>query len=409
MAKIKTFSLIIGMFTCFLSWIVLTSFNSLKPVKEPVLSSEQSSLMLLTPSMQGIKKVVIDAGHGGEDPGCSGLKSKEKTVALSVALKLGKLIEDNFNDVEVIYTRKTDVFIELHKRAEIANENKADLFICIHCNSGPKEACGTETFVMGLHKSLDNLAVAKRENESILMESNYAGNYDGFDPKSPEANIIFSLFQNAHMDQSLAFASLVQEQVKLNVKRYDRGIKQAGFLVLYKTAMPSVLIETGFLTNVNEEKFLSSVDGQTRLASAFYEAFKSYKSKMDGHSSISKPVEPSPTNTTKNIENNDSVNKSLVANVAVSPQIIFRVQIASSSVKVPLNSPDFKGVQSVKEMKLNNAYKYYVGEYVKLEDAQQMQTRIRSKGLKDAFVVAFNNGKIITVAEAVKMSNNQVN
>lgn len=395
MTKVKIFSLIIVMFTCFSSWIILTSFNAAKPVKENISSARQSVLPLNLPGMLGIKRVVIDAGHGGEDPGCNGLKAKEKTVALSVALKLGKLIEDNFTDVEVIYTRKTDVFIELHKRAEIANESKADLFICIHCNSGPKAAYGAETYVMGLHKSLDNLAVAKRENESILMESNYAGNYDGFDPKSPEANIIFSLFQNAHMDQSLEFASLVQEQVKSNLKRYDRGVKQAGFLVLYKTTMPSVLIETGFLTNENEEKFLNSVEGQTKVASAFYEAFKNYKNKIEGNSSLTKSPQPSQN------ENSQSPNESSL--------VIYRVQIASSATKVPLTSPDFKGVQSVKEIKLNNAYKYYVGEYVKLEDAQQMQNQIRSKGIKDAFVVAFNNGKVITVAEAIKLSTNQVN
>ena len=228
-----------------------------------------------------LRTIVIDAGHGGHDPGCLGSDSREKEVALKIALKLGKLIETNCPDVRVIYTRKTDEFIPLIERANIANRAKADLFICIHLNSGPKAAYGVETFVMGLHKTDDNLNVAKRENAAILLEDNYQKNYDGFDPNSAEANIIFSLYQNQFMQQSLSFAAKIQSQFKNNSKRFVRGVKQAGFLVLYKTSMPSVLIENGFLTNENDQRFLISDAGQASMASSIYRAFKSYKSELE--------------------------------------------------------------------------------------------------------------------------------
>ncbi len=226
-----------------------------------------------------IRTVVIDAGHGGHDSGCLGSSAKEKHVALAIALKMGKMIEERFPDIKVIYTRKTDVFIPLFERAEIANRSKADLFICIHCNSDGKKkaAFGVETYVMGLHKSDDNLNVAKRENSAILLEDNYKKQYDGFDPNSPEANIIFSLYQNQFINQSLSFASKVQNQIDEYAGRYNRGVKQAGFLVLYKTTMPSVLIETGFLTHNQEEKFLDSEKGQNSIATCIFRAFKEYK------------------------------------------------------------------------------------------------------------------------------------
>lgn len=229
-----------------------------------------------------ITKVVIDPGHGGHDPGCSGSSAKEKEVALAISLRLGKLIEETFRDVKVIYTRKTDEFVELHERAAIANNNKADLFICIHCNAGKKDvSVGSETYVMGLHRSQDNLNVSKRENSSVLLEKDYQAKYDGFDPNSPEANIIFSLYQNAFLEQSVKFASYIQKHFREGAGRSDRGVKQAGFLVLYKTTMPSVLIETGFLTHADEEKFLGSSEGQDKVAQAIFHAFRDYKLEME--------------------------------------------------------------------------------------------------------------------------------
>lgn len=228
-----------------------------------------------------IKTVVIDAGHGGHDYGCIGSSTREKEMALLLSLKLGKLIEENHGDVEVIYTRKTDTFIELHRRAEIANRNNADLFICIHFNSGAKTAYGAETFVMGLHKSAANLEVAKRENASILKEDDYQKQYDGFDPNSEEATIIFTLYQNAHLDQSLAFASKVQDKFR-RAGRFDRGVKQAGFLVLWRTNMPAVLIESGFLSNKDEQAFFRTGNGINKTAVSIFKAFREYKAIAEG-------------------------------------------------------------------------------------------------------------------------------
>ncbi len=237
-----------------------------------------------------IKTVVIDAGHGGHDTGCLGNSAKEKEIALDISLKLGRLIQENYPEVRVIYTRKSDVFIELHERADIANRNKADLFICIHANSGGS-AYGTETFVLGLHRAEENLAVSKRENSAILLEKDYKTQYEGFDPNSPEANIIFRLHQNTYLQQSLLFAAKVQDQLNDFAGRLNRGVKQAGLLVLARTTMPGVLIETGFLTNHEEEKYLLSSKGQNQVSTAIYRAFKEYKIDMEEtpEGEISKP------------------------------------------------------------------------------------------------------------------------
>jgi N-acetylmuramoyl-L-alanine amidase len=225
---------------------------------------------------------VIDAGHGGHDPGTSGKSLKEKEVALKIALKLGSYIEKNIPGVKVIYTRKDDRYLSLDERAEIANKAKADLFICIHANSLPgAPAYGTETYVMGLHKDKSNFEVAKRENSVILMDENYEERYEGFDPKSPESYILFTLNQSAYQESSLRFAAKVEEQFKNRVGRNSRGVKQAGFMVLWKTTMPSVLIETGFLSNANEEKYLGTENGQDMIASGIYRAFKEYKTEME--------------------------------------------------------------------------------------------------------------------------------
>ncbi|AMM51487.1 N-acetylmuramoyl-L-alanine amidase [Rufibacter sp. DG15C] len=228
-----------------------------------------------------VRTVVIDAGHGGKDIGCNGKSAYEKHVALAVALKLGKQIEENNPDVKVVYTRKNDTFVELIDRAGIANKNHADLFISIHCNSGPSAAFGTETYTMGLHTSNGNLAVAKRENSVILQEENYKENYGGFNPNSPQSHILFSLYQSAYIDNSLRFAQKVEKQFKSKLGRSSRGVKQAGFLVLWKSAMPSALIEIGFLTNPSEEKFLNDNSNQSYMASGIYRAFKEYKQELE--------------------------------------------------------------------------------------------------------------------------------
>ena len=223
--------------------------------------------------------LVIDAGHGGKDPGAIGRKSKEKNINLAVALAFGKLVEQNCPDVKVVYTRKTDVFVELDERANIANRNKADLFVSIHVNStaaknGPQ---GTETYTLGMHRAADNLEVAKRENSVITLESNYEQKYEGFDPKSSERYIIFELMQDKNMEQSVNFAKLVQQQFKSTAGRVNKGVYQAGFLVLRATSMPSALIELGYINNANEETYLCSAAGQSALAKSIYNAFKAYK------------------------------------------------------------------------------------------------------------------------------------
>ncbi len=235
------------------------------------------------PGSNGVRKVVLDAGHGGHDGGCTGRNSQEKHIALDITLRLGQMIKKYHPDVEVIYTRDKDEFVPLHERADIANKSQADLFISIHCNATAKRnsAVGTETYVMGLHRSEDNLMVAKRENSVITKEANYTQNYDGYDPDSDEAHITLSMFQNAFLDQSIALANYIEDAFQNQGERVSRGVKQAGFLVLRNTVMPSVLIEAGFLSHNKEEAFLLSEEGKGRMAHAMYTAFSRYKSEAD--------------------------------------------------------------------------------------------------------------------------------
>ncbi len=335
-----------------------------------------------------IKTVVIDAGHGGKDPGAHGSSGKEKDVVLAIALKLGKYITDNIPDVKVIYTRDTDVFVELYRRAKIANENHADLFISIHANSNPStKPYGVETYVMGLHKTAGNLAVAKRENSVILKEADYQKQYDGFDPNSPEANIIFSLYQNQYLAQSLDFASLVQKQIREKVRRYDRGVKQAGFLVLWRTTMPSVLIEVGFISNPEEGKYITSEKGQDLIASGIYRAFKEYKQKYE-----------------KNIPDDDiNINDNATKDTTKTNKtnIYFSVQLSTSSKKINTKPQNFKGLKDVYYKKSGKFYKYYATktkDYSKILEIE----KIAKEKYKDAFVVAFDGDKKISVKQAKK-------
>lgn len=252
-----------------------------------------------------LKAIVLDAGHGGHDPGCNGANEIwEKTVTLSITLKVGKLIEDSLKDVKVIYTRKSDKFVELWERPNIANKEKANLFISIHCNSNVNTTpAGSETYFMGMHKNQGNLDVAKRENSAILKESNYKNNekYGGFDPNSPESHIIFSLYQNAYLKQAMKFSQLVENNTTKISKIKTRGIKQAGFLVLWQTAMPSVLIETGFLTNKNDRDVLKTEEGQKTIALGIYKAIAQYKRELEKNkSNIAKPKTTTDSSSVKN-------------------------------------------------------------------------------------------------------------
>jgi N-acetylmuramoyl-L-alanine amidase len=268
---------------------IANRFNIVQPLRNIGFTAVLVAITLLNSSSTYIKRpefkvdvVVIDAGHGGKDSGTRGKKILEKDVALKIALKVGNYIEKYVPGVKVIYTRKTDVYLSLDERANIANRAGADLFICIHANSMPGgRATGTETYVMGLHKDQSNFDVAKRENSVILMDENYKERYEGFDPDSPESYILFSLTQSAYQQSSLLFAQKVEDQFRHRVGRHSRGVKQAGFVVLWRTTMPSVLIETGFLSHPSEEQFLAEERGQDLIASGIYRAFKEYKSEVE--------------------------------------------------------------------------------------------------------------------------------
>jgi N-acetylmuramoyl-L-alanine amidase len=373
-------------------------------------TSANRQAVTVTPMMV-VKKVVIDAGHGGNDPGAVGKKYHESKIALSIALKLGALIQESFPDVEVVYTRKTDVFVELYNRAKIANTAKANLFISIHCNASKStSASGTETWVMGLNKSEANLEVARTENATILMEDDYANQYEGFDPNSPEANIIFSLFQNIYLDNSLQLAAGVQDQFEKRLGRVNRGVKQAGFWVLYKTTMPGILIESGFISNLEEEEFLGSENGQSLIASAIFRAFRNYKAGIENVQVIDDdPVEVPPVKDTvktkpfmidsvKPVVFKDSVKKA--------DEIFFRVQFATYSQRKSLSSAEFAKLTDVRYYIQGGVYKYTSGNCATLEEAVKAQQDVQQKGFKDAFVVAFLNEQRITPAEAVQLLKN---
>ncbi len=322
--------------------------------------------------------VVIDAGHGGKDPGAMGPKGNEKDLVLDVALQVGKYIEENLKDVKVIYTRNTDVFVELYRRAQIANKANADFFISIHANANnSSKPFGAETYIMGLHRSASNLAVAKKENSVILQEDDYEVQYEGFDPNSAEGQIIFSLYQNEYLNQSVFLAGEIQKQFKERVGRYDRGVKQAGFWVLYKTVMPSVLIELGFISNVKEATYLFSEDGKSYMASGIYRAFKKYKQEMYD-------------NKIPTITDKPEVKKQ---------DIYFSIQIATSKKQVKIKPSKFKGYKNVYEYKDGNVYKYFYGKETDYAKIDIIYKDVKKK-FKDSFPVAFVDGKKTSVKEA---------
>ena len=342
--------------------------------------------------------IVIDAGHGGKDPGARGATIDEKVINLSVALKLGKLISDNHKDVKVIYTRKTDVFIELGERANIANRNHADLFISIHANAVQRRsASGTETFTLGLDKSNENLEVAKRENSVITLEENYLQKYNGFDPNSAESYIVFQLIQNAHMDQSINLASDIQKAFS-EAKRGDRGVKQAPFLVLVQTSMPSVLIELGFISNREEERYLKSANGQNTLVKSIYGAFAKYKREYDKRQKgdvvkSAPPVKNDPVKSDKE--------KALAEIVETPPsstageQLVYKVQLFASSKQLSPQSRELKGY-AADFYKEDGLYKYTIGKTNDLEDIKNMKKMVE-KDFKNAFIVVFKEGKRIKI------------
>lgn len=352
-----------------------------------------------------IRTVVIDPGHGGADPGAVGKYSKESHLTLKMSLLLGEMIKKAYPDVKVIYTRTDDSFVELYKRAEIANKNNADLFICVHINaSSSPTPYGAETFVMGIDKTGANLNVAKLENSVILKEDNYLDKYDGFDPNDPETHIIFSLYQNANLTQSLLFAQALQDNFTNVVKRHNRGVKQAGFLVLWKTTMPSVLVELGFISNPEEEKYLNSADGQQELSKAMFDAFVSFKDHYEegGSGSIIKPENKTNNTTDVKPENSVADNQVNPTNNAVTTDksgIIFKIQVATSSKKMEISPKNFKGYQNVDVYLQDGVYKYTIGAEATYEKILELHNNVK-KDYTDSFIIAFKNGVRIPLNQA---------
>ena len=396
--------------------------------------------------------LVIDAGHGGNDAGAVGKITKEKTINLNVALAFGKLVEQNCPDVKVIYTRKTDVFIPLHTRADIANKNKADLFISIHTNALPKGhiSRGLETYTLGMHRAADNLAVAKRENEVILYEKDYKQRYQGFDPNSSESYIMFEFMQDHNMAQSVELAKFVQRRTCAAAGRQNKGVKQAGFLVLRETSMPSCLIELGFISTPDEEQYLNSATGVSELGRGIYQAFVDYKRKYDTNVSVpykaepqeevkipsvvpeavkqeakqeekkeskkdkrkkkeaeekvdtvvaEKPAEPiKPTEPTKPIEPAEPA-KPAVA-VASSSAPVFKVQILASSSKLTPSSPQLKGQEGTDCYEEGGLYKFTVGASTDYNEIYQLRKSLLEK-FPQAFIIAFKDGQKTDVRQAI--------
>ncbi len=376
--------------------------------------------------------VVIDAGHGGHDPGAIGKISREKNINLNVALKLGNLIRQNCNDVKVIYTRNRDIFIPLDRRAEIANNAKADLFISVHTNAlaNNRTAKGASTWTLGLAKSNANLEVAKRENSVILYESDYQTRYAGFNPNSAESYIIFEFMQDKYMEQSVHLASLVQKQFRHTCRRVDRGVHQAGFLVLKASAMPSILVELGFISTPEEERYLNSEQGANTMAKGIYRAFLNYKREQEIRlTGVSRTIIPAdePSTEANEIENDsekvDSTPKEqdLIAesipkentrrsterpvkseNATINSEITFKIQILTSSKPLSKNDRQFKGVKNVDFYKEGGLYKYTYGESENYNTVLRTKRSISAQ-FKDAFIVAFRNGEKMNINEAIAL------
>jgi N-acetylmuramoyl-L-alanine amidase len=333
--------------------------------------------------------VVLDAGHGGHDSGNRGNGYYEKKIALNIALKIGAQLEKTF-DIKVIYTRKKDVYVDLIERANIANKADADLFVSIHCDSfTSSRAFGAGTFVLGLHENERNFKVAQKENSVIFLEENYEQKYDGFDPNDPESVISLILMQETYLDQSIAAASTIQKSFVNNLKRKDRTVKQAGFIVLKYTYMPSVLVETGFLTNSSEGAFLNSSKGQNQMANAISKAIINYKNLRQA--GVQKEV--------VTVKSKSSQSEPLRLN----PDLIFKVQIAASKNRIAAKGYNFKGLSPISREKSAKLYRYFYESSTSYEEVQQHLKTAKSKGYTNAFVVAYHGNKKISVSEALEL------
>ncbi len=364
--------------------LFLFFFAMLALLNQPLCAGQNSDMKLRT--------VVIDAGHGGKDPGAIAPdnKLKEKTITLDVALKLGQRIKDAYPDVKVIYTRSKDTYLTLAQRTNIANRNQADLFISIHVNSvkGNSKPRGTETFIMGTDQSHANMEVCKKENSVILLEDDYTTTYQGYDPNEPESFIFFNLMQNAHFEQSVIMASKIQEQLRKGPITVDRGVKQALLLVLWRTTMPAVLVEIGFLSNAADRKQLASEAGRKEIAGRLFTAFSQFKKQYDSHSGIEIDTTPSSASTEISSE------KEKTKPAATTASDCWMIQIFASKKPVKPGAPDFKGVKQYVEIFQNGYYKYCTGRYDSREEALKALPALRKK-FEGAFIVHVDNSNRI--------------
>lgn len=375
--------------------------------------------------------LVIDPGHGGNDAGAMGAISKEKNINLKVALAFGRLVEENCPDVKLVYTRKTDVFIPLHERANIANRNKANLFISIHTNALPKGRIsrGLETYTLGMHRAGDNFDVAKRENAVILYEKDYKEKYEGFNPNSSESYIMFEFLQDKNMANSVELAKFVQKRTCASAQRQNKGVKQAGFLVLRETSMPSCLIELGFISTPDEERFLNSDSGVKSLAFGIFQAFCEYRAKYDKSVTVPfkatqyedfaatrknkdsdarkarkteeapkpVPVDDSKTRMMDGQQPDEEPQKPQTDYIAP----VFKVQIVASDVQLKKSSPQLKGMADVQCYQENGMYKYTVGESENPNEILRLRKTLLDK-FPQAFVIAFRDGTKMNVNEAIR-------
>jgi N-acetylmuramoyl-L-alanine amidase len=370
--------------------------------------------------------VVLDAGHGGHDPGNLGNGYLEKKIALNIVLKVGEILSNN-KDIKVIYTRKDDTFIDLYVRGEVANKANADLFVSVHCDSHTSDAHGAGTFVLGLHANKQNFEIAKKENSVIYLEDNYENRYADYDINSPESVIGLTIMQEEFLDQSVALATMIQENFSSSLKRTDRQVKQAGFIVLHQTFMPSVLVETGFLTNKDEGAYLNSGKGQNEIGNAIAKAILHYKEGVQPtiktvETSIEKPKAPpikeeiavikqqEPTDVPAKAEEvKDVIEKPVVVakpkeaitSKEVAESIIFKIQLMASSKNVQLTSANFNGLSNLSQEPYKNLYRYMYGETRSYREAKMMQTLAQEKGYKSAYIVAYKLGERIPIKQAM--------
>ncbi len=367
-------------------------------------------LILCFGSIYGQKfKVTLDAGHGDHDFGAVYHGHIEKNIALAVVLKVGKILEKNPN-IEVIYTRKTDVFIGLEERANIANKADANIFVSIHCNANKNIAAdGSESYVMGMTKNASNLAAAKKENSVITLEKDYKQKYQGYDPNAPESVIGMTLMQEEYIENSIALAGKVQDNFKNRLGQKNRGVKQAPFMVLHKAYMPRVLIEMGFISNVEEGARLNSEEGQQEIAQSIAEAIVSYKKEFFGASANEPSIEkPSQRIYEKPVVVNkkpDSIKEKPITTTETKEMakgIVFKVQLSASSKKIELTPSNFKGLKNISMVSTDNLYKYMYGETSSFDEAQRLLQEAKSKGYTTAYLIAFKDGKSISIQDAIK-------